>query len=132
MMKLAPSSPGEARRGDRAPLRLGPDVGVRRAEPAAPEQRVEMEPGGDAVDAVAVEGLADLVEVLLRELLRVVELVVVNELAEPVHRPPHPLRRRLAGPLRLIADGHEARDHRPEGPDAEAGPHVAGTPSVSS
>ena len=57
------------------------------------------------------------------ELLRVVELVAVDEVAEPVDRATHPLRGRLAGPLRLVAARDEARHHRPEGPDSERGLH---------
>ena len=45
-----------------------------------------MQAGRDAVDAVAAERLAHLIEVLLGELLRVVELVVVDQVAEPVDR----------------------------------------------
>ncbi len=77
--------------GDRAALRLGPHLRVGGAEAAAAEERVEMEPGRDAVDAVLAQHPAHRVEVLLGELLRVVELVVVDQPVEPVDRPPHPL-----------------------------------------
>jgi len=73
---------------------------------------------------VVAERLAHFVEVLLGELLRVVELVAVDEVAEPLDGAPHSLRRRLACVLRLVAAGDEARDHRSEGPDAEARLHA--------
>jgi len=115
---------GELGRGDRAPLRLLANLLVGRDEPASPEAGVEVEPRGDAVDPVAVERSAHLVEVLLGELLRVVELVAVDEVAEPLDGPAHALRGRLARVLRLVAAGDEARDHRSEGPDAEARLHA--------
>ena len=117
--------------GDRAALGLAPHLGIGGAEAAAAEERVEVEPGRDAVDAVVAQYPAHRVEVVLGELLRVVELVVVDQPLEPVHRPPHPLRRGLTGPLRLVAARHEARHHGAQRPDAEARPHGAGAPSAS-
>jgi hypothetical protein len=100
---------------------------LRGLEPAPAEQRVEVQAGGDAVDPVPVERLADLVEVLVRELLRVVELVVVDQVAEPVDRAPNALHRRLARQFRLVPAGDEARGHRPERPDSEGSLHAVGS-----
>jgi hypothetical protein len=99
---------------------------VGRHEPAAAEARVEVQPGRQAVDAVAVERVADLVEVVARELVRVVELVVVDEVAETLDRTADLLRRGLLPVLGLVADGHEAGDHPAHRPDAEARLQVAG------
>jgi hypothetical protein len=84
-----------------------------------------VEAGRDAVDAVAVEGRPDLVDILLGELLGVVELVVVDQIAQPPDCAPHAVGGRFPRPLRLVAAGDEAGDHRPEGPDAEARLHSA-------
>ena len=113
-----------ARDGDLHRLAAHRRVGV--DEPAAPEPRVEVQPAGQAVDVVVgAERVADRVGVLLVQLLRVVELVAVDQVAEPVDRPPHPLDRRLARVLGLVAAGDEAGDHRAERPDAEARLHAA-------
>ena len=90
---------------------------VGRGEAAPPEARVEVQPAREAVDAVAVERLAHLLEVVAVELVRVVELVVVHQVAEAVDRAAHLLGRRLVGELRLVAAGDEARDHPAERPD---------------
>ena len=68
---------------------------------------------------MSVERFPYLVEVLGAQLLRVVELVAVDELAETFHGSPHALGCRFARPLRLVAAGHEARDHGSERPDSE-------------
>ena len=89
MMKCAPSSPAKfaaARVISRASARTPSSTEV---EAALAEARVEVQAAGDAVDAVAVERLAHLVEVVLAELLRVVELVVVDQVAEPGDGAPH-------------------------------------------
>ena len=90
-------------------------------EPAAAEARIQVEAGAERVDPVPGERRAHLVEIVGRELVGVVELVVVDQVAEARDGAVHLLgggRVREAG---LVADGHEARDHRAEGPDAEAG-----------
>ena len=83
---------------ERQPQRLCARRGIGRHEPAAAEARIEMEPARDAVDAVAAERLPHRVDVLGRELLRIVELVVVDQLAEPLDRAADPVRRRLVAP----------------------------------
>ena len=96
-MKFAPSSPAKSAA---ASVRRSASARTsrRRARRGRPsEQRVEVEAGRDAVDAVTVERVAHLVEVLRRELLRVVELVVVDQVAEALDRAAYALRRRLAG-----------------------------------
>ena len=75
-----------------------------------------MRAGCDGVDAVAAERSAHVLEVLLGELLRVVELVVVDEVAEPVDRAPDAVGHRLTGPLRLVPARDEPGHHRPESP----------------
>ncbi len=87
--------------------------------PPFPNSGFRCVPVAIGVDAVPVECGADLVEVLLGELLRVVELVVVHEVAEP-HDGTRDLHgRRFSCVLGLIPAGDEARDHRPECPYAE-------------
>ena len=110
---------GEVDRLARQPQRLLAGRVVGRAERALAEAGVEVEAARDAVDPVPVERVADLVEVRRRELLRVVELVVVDQVAEPLDRRPHLLGRRLAGQLGLVAGRVEAGRHVAEGPDAE-------------
>ena len=118
--------PRQLRPGDGDLHRLGANGRIRVDEPAAAEARIEMQPARQAVDVVVgPERLADLVHVLLAQLLRIVELVAVDQVAETVDRPPHPLDRRLPRALRLVAARNEARDHRPERPDAEARLHGA-------
>jgi hypothetical protein len=90
-----------------------PDLRVRGRERSSAEAGVQVRPGRDRVDAVLPEHGAHLLEVVLRELLRVVELVVVDEIAETLDRASDALGHRLAGPLRLVAARNEARDHRP-------------------
>jgi hypothetical protein len=88
-----------------------------------------VQPAGQAVDVVVgPERLADLVDVLFVQLLRIVELVAVDLLVEPVDRPAYALHGRLAGTLRLVATRNEPCDHRAEGPDAEARLHARSVP----
>ena len=110
---------GEVDRLAREPERLLARRVVGRAEGSLAEARVEMEPARDAVDAVPVERLAHLVQVLRRELLRIVELVVVDQVAEPCDRGADPVGRRLAGELGLVAAGVEPGRHVAERPDSE-------------
>src|SRR5262245_44992030 len=86
---------------------------------------------GNGVDPVPVQGPAYLVQVLLVELLGIVELVVVHQLSEAGDRAGDPHGRRLARMLGLVAARHEARHHRPEGPDSERGLHAALRSSAS-
>lgn len=53
------------------------------------------------------------------------QLVAVDQVSKPLDGPVHLLGGRLTfrAVLRLQAARHEPRDHRPEGPDAEAGLH---------
>ena len=81
----------------RQPQRLGPGRVVGRAEAALAEPRIEVEAAADAVDPVAAERLPHLGEILRRELLRIVELVVVDQVAEAFDRRAH-LRRRSTHP----------------------------------
>ncbi len=94
-------------------------------EPAATEAGVEMQPARDAVDVVAVQRRADLREVVRRELIGVMKLVPVDQLAQPLDGAVDLVGHRLGvvAVLGLIAAGHKAGDHRPEGPDAEARLH---------
>ncbi len=109
------------------PPRLGADVLVGVDEAAAPEARVEVQAAGDAVDVVVAERRLDVADVLVRELLRVVELVAVDQLAEALDGAVHLLGDRfgVVGVRRLVAARNEARDHRAEGPDAETRLHRA-------
>src|SRR5438067_27124 len=70
-----------------------------------------------------VERGTHLVEVVAVELTRVVELVVVHQVAEAADRAMHLRGDRLVPPVGLVAAGDEARDHRAERPDAERGLH---------
>ena len=73
----------EVDRVQRPGQRLAPRRLVRGDEASPAEARVEVQAGRDAVDVVAVECLPHLVEVLGREFLGVVELVAVDQVAEP-------------------------------------------------
>ena len=108
-----------------------PRVGVRGDEPAAAEARIEVEAARDAVDPVTVEHVAHSVDVLRRQLLRIVELVVVDQVAQPVDRATHSVDRRFAPVVRLIAARDEARHHRPEGPDSKRCLHAAPLPLIA-
>jgi hypothetical protein len=112
---------GELRGLDGQAHGLVADAVVGRRDPAAPETRVEVQARGQAVDPVPVERRADLVEVVPAELLRVVELVVVHQVAEAFDGAVDLLRRRLLTVLGLVADGHEAGDHPAQRPDAQRG-----------
>ena len=103
---------------------------VRGRETALAEPRVEVQPGADGVDAVPVERGPDVVEVLCRELLRIVKLVVVHQRAEAFDGAMHLLGGGLARVLRLIAARHEARDHGAERPDSKARFHVTSLQST--
>ena len=92
---------------------------VRRRESSAAEQRIQMRAGRDGVDAVLSERRTHFVQVLLGELLRVVELVVVDEVVEPAYGARHLEGGRLAGMLGLISARHEPGHHRPERPYAK-------------
>jgi hypothetical protein len=108
---------------DRAATGLLPRLLVRRREPAAAEARIEVQASRDAVDVVVAELFAHFVQVFLGELLRIVELVAVDEVAKTGDGPPHALDSRLARPLGLVAARNEAGRHGPERPDSEAGLH---------
>ena len=111
---------GEVRGVERLGQRVAAHRVVGRGEPALAVARVQVRAGGDRVDAVAVQGLAHLVEVRRRELLGVVELVVVHQVAEALDGAVDLLRGGLDAVLGLVAARHEAGDHGPEGPDADA------------
>jgi hypothetical protein len=115
---------GEVDRLPRQPQGVLAEGVVGRDERALAEARVQVQPARDAVDPVPVERLAHLVEVVGRELLRVVELVVVDQVAEPLDRGAHPLRGGAAAQLGLVASRVEPGGHVPEGPDAETRPHA--------
>ena len=108
----APSSPARSIASLRQAQRLRARRVVGRREAALREARVEMEAARDAVDAVAVERLLHLLEVVGRELLRVVELVVVHQVAEPLDCRPHLLRGARTCEVGLVAAGIEPRRHR--------------------
>ena len=110
---------GEVGRAERLGERRVAHRVVGRREAALAEQRVQVGTGRDRVDAMAGERLANVVEVLLRELLRVVELVVVDEVTETLDCAPDALGHGLVRPLGLVAARDEAGHHRAEGPDAE-------------
>ncbi len=96
---------------------------VGRRETASSEAWIEVKPGADAVDVVPGKRGLHLGKVLLVQLLRIVELVAVDHLAETRDRSPHPLNGCLVGVLGLVADRYEARHHRSERPDAKTRLH---------
>src|SRR5581483_6880324 len=98
---------------------------VGRAERPLSEAWIQVQTGRDAVDPMTVEGLPNLVQVVRRELPRVVELVVVHEVAESLHRGPYLGHGRGPGQLGLVPAGVEAGGHAAEGPDTEARLHDA-------
>src|SRR5207245_8988840 len=87
--EVRPQAAGHVGRGQRAPHRLGANRRIRRAQPAAAAKRVEMQTGGDTVDAVPAESVLDRRAIALVDLLRVVELVVVDKVADAGHWPCH-------------------------------------------
>jgi hypothetical protein len=108
---------------DAAGLRAHALVGIR--QPASAEARIQVQPARDAVDVVTRQRFADRLEVGGRELIRIVELVAVDQLPEAGDCAVHLLGHRLAvvRVLGLIATRDEPRDHRSERPDAEARLH---------
>ena len=74
------------------PAGLGTHRRIGRHEPPSTEARVEMEARADRVDAVPVERVAHLVEVVAVQLAGIVELVVVDQVAETLDRATHALR----------------------------------------
>ena len=98
---MGPDRAGEVGRRNRPPNGLGTRRLVGRDQPAATEARVEVEPARDAVDVVRRKRVADLVDVLLRELARIVRLVAVDHVAQPVDGATNALGRRLVAVLRL-------------------------------
>ena len=94
MIICAPDVGGEVDRLAGEPQRLRARLVVGRAEASLAEAGIEVQAARDAVDAVPVERAADRLEVLGRELLRVVELVVVDQVAEPLDRGAHLVGRR--------------------------------------
>ena len=87
----------------REPERLGPRRVVRRRETAFGKEWVKVQAARDAVHAVAVERLLHLFEVLAGHFLRIVELVVVDQVAEPLHGGSHLAHGRCAGQFGLVA-----------------------------
>ena len=73
--------------------------------PPLPNSGFRCVPVAMAVDSVPAERRAHVLEVVLVELLRVVELVVVDEVPEAADRTRHLCRGRLPGVLRLVAAG---------------------------
>ena len=88
MMKWAPSSPEKSTASSVRFTASCPRRVVGRHEPALAEARVEVEARRHAVDVVPAERVEHLVEVVLVQLLRVVELVAVDEVAQAVDRAP--------------------------------------------
>ena len=129
MMKCAPSSAGEVDRLERAADRLVAHRVVGRAESALAEERVEVQAARDAVDVVAAERRAHRVEVLGDELLRVVELVAVHQVAEALDGAARPCRPSARPPTAAGSrPGTNRVDHRPEGPDSQTRLHRSSLP----
>ncbi len=124
-MKWAPSSPGEVDRVERSLHGLRARLVVRRDEAAAAEARVEVEARRDRVDVMTAKGRPHLVEIVGRQLLRVVELVAVDQVPETLDGSANAVDGRLVRELGLVAGGNESRSHRTERPDSERGLHVA-------
>ena len=91
------------------PARLAAQLGVRVDQAAAGEPRVEVQAAGDAVDVVAVERCSDILEVVVRKLVRVVELVAVDQVAEALHGARDLLGDRLGDVVVARADSRPAR-----------------------
>ncbi len=79
----------------------------------------------EAIDVVSVECVAVLIQVFLRQLLRIVKLVPVDQIAETLDGAANTVDGRLVREVRFVASGHEPRSHRTERPDSERGLHVA-------
>src|SRR4029450_5995135 len=113
---------GESFLGQAQRLSAGRVVG--RAKTTLTEPGVEMETARDAVDAVSVECVPDSFEVLAGELLRVVELVVVDQVAKSFDGCAHLLDGRRARELGLVSARIEPRRHASERPDPETRLHA--------
>ena len=100
---------GEVGRLADDPPRLAADPGSGLTRPPRPNRGSRCKPAGDAVDVVAAERRADLVEVVGRELVRVVELVAVDQVAEPLDGAVHLLGDRLGVVAVLAAGSRRAR-----------------------
>src|SRR6266404_3723872 len=118
-----PHLAGEVDSLPRQPERLPPHRVIRRAEAAPAEARVQMQTGGDAVDPVPRQRLLHLGQIVLPQLLRIVELVIVDQVSETRDRRPHPRRRRCPHQLRLIPTRIEPRRHPTKRPNAERSLH---------
>ena len=116
------------------PSGLTPQLRVGVHQPPAAKARIEMQSAGDAVHVVVAERRAHLVEVVGREFVGVVELVPVDQIPQALDRAVDLLGHRLGHVVvaGLIAAGHEAGDHRPERPDAEAGLQHGGRLALTS
>src|SRR5205823_6671263 len=84
-----------------------------------------VEASRECVDVMTVQGRPHLVEVVGRQLLRVVKLVTVDQVAETLDRSANAVGGRLARELGLVARRDEPRSHRAERPDSEWGLHDA-------
>ncbi len=122
--------PGEVDRIERPAQCLRPCRFIGRHEPTAAEACIEVQAAREAVDVVSVECVADLVQVLRRQLLRVVKLVAVDQVSEAFDGVANTLGRRLVREFGLVAGRDESRSHRTERPDSERGLHVAPSSTV--
>ena len=90
-----------------APRARSARIGV--DQPAAAEARIEVQAAGDAVDVVTAERGAHVVEVVLGELVGIVELVAVDQVAEPGHGAVRPSRPPARSCSRARADSRPGR-----------------------
>ena len=121
-LRVAVSGAELAREIDRregAAQRLRPRRPVGRSETTTAEARIEVQARREAVDVVSVQCVADLIQVVLRQLLRIVELVAVDQIAEALDGVANTVDRRLVREVRLVAARDEPRRHRAERPDPE-------------
>ena len=125
---------GELRRLAGDPARLGAQVGIGVDEAAVGEPRVEVQAARDAIDVVAVERRLDILQVFVRKLVGVVELVPVHQVPQALDRAVDLLGHRLGHVIvaGLVAAGHEPGDHRPERPNTKAGLQHGGRLALTS
>ncbi len=76
----------------------------------------------------AVTGIGDLVDDYEFHYPGEINRDNLDDLRQALDGPPDAHDRRLPRVLWLVAARHEARDHRPESPDAEAGAHALSGP----
>ncbi len=122
--ELRPQLPRQLDPLERQPERRLPGRVVGRGKPTLRKARIEVQPARETVDPMPPKRLLHRRQVLAGELLRIVELVIVHQPAQPRNRRLHLLHRRDPRQLRLIPTRIEPRRHRPKRPNPQRHLHA--------